>query len=249
MTGLTPARIRKWQERYRMFEPEEGKNGYWYYTNMDYIILRHIQIRIDRGEKLSRVMKEGRKGLISSFEQSRAHAVDLQMRRVKEGTFEPIANDLDIALKSKSFRGWIRKDIRPLVVQVGEAWESGYIDITEEHRFSRWMQSYLMEKIKPYEKNARPEWLVAIFPGDEHELGALMYYGILRSLNIPARFYGALPVETLMGELANNPYRHLSISMVLPQKKARVQSVKRKIRRRFPGLHINFGGYGARHIR
>ncbi len=59
MTSFSPARIRKWQERYRIFDPTQGSNGYWYYSNEDYLVLRSIQQRLAMGQKLNSVMGLG----------------------------------------------------------------------------------------------------------------------------------------------------------------------------------------------
>ena len=76
LSKLSPARIRKWQERYTIFEPVRGENGYWYYTEQDKDVLLGMKTRLERGEKLKDIIALGRDGLLESTTEGEAENPD-----------------------------------------------------------------------------------------------------------------------------------------------------------------------------
>lgn len=246
MTSFSPARIRKWQERYRVFRPMQGGNGYWYYTNEDYLVLRSIQQRLALGHKLAQIMQLGREHLLANLIHDDYSEEDWSIiQAVKDGEYRKIERRLEAARASQKCRHWLKHAVQPVTVTVGRAWESSYVSITEEHAFSRWMHSYLMGVAMAYPGNGPAhDWLVATFPDDAHELGALMHFVHLRSRGRAARFAGMLPREELIREIRNGEYQRASISVVMPQTPEKLRSLRQEISKARPGLQVFFGGYG-----
>lgn len=77
LSRLSPARIRKWQERYGIFTPVRGENGYWYYTEQDKALLLGMKERLDRGEKLKDIIALGRDGLLEPAARAESDSVDM----------------------------------------------------------------------------------------------------------------------------------------------------------------------------
>lgn len=250
LTGISPARIRKWQERYNLLQPEQARNGYWYYSNDDYIILKNLKTRLDRGERLKHLVSEGKAALLNPagdllFSEEEWHII----RALQSSDFILIRSTFEAQRQRLPFPVWIRRVIWPSVVMIGRAWEQGIISVGDEHTFSRWLMGYLMGIAEHYRIQTRPIWLVTVFPGDLHEIGALMHYLLLLKHKVAARFVGTLPEEILLKEIAMNRYRAVSISMVMPQKPEDIKRLEHLLRSATEVEKIFFGGFGLSYTR
>ena len=86
--------------------------------------------------------------------------------------------------------------------------------------------------------------MVSIFPGDPHEIGALLHYAILRSKKVPVKYVGSIPIEHLVKELTKTEYRVVSISMALAQPLTKVEKLKTTLLKKTKVKRIYFGGRG-----
>lgn len=247
LTGFDGARIRKWQERYGILRPERGSNGYWYYTNEDYIILQNMKRLLEKGEKLQSVVSLGREYLLGmmgadDFGESEMNLI----KQIASNDFDAMGRDLDEKYMSMSFGRFVRGPVRDVVVLIGSAWEAGLLSVAEEHAASRWLFTYIYGKTRELGIPNEPIWLVAVFPGDPHELGALMHYAMLISKKVPAKFAGSLSIDHIVDELKRNNYRNLSLSMVMPQPLDKIESIRSRIKERSGVKKVLVGGRGYR---
>lgn len=247
LTGLTPARIRKWQERYGVLSPTVGENGYHYYGNDDLFVLKNLQRELDNGAALATIMRLGREGLLQTPKADLFAADEWKIiNHVAAGEYNRMRIKLNSLRKGKSFRAFARDVARPILVLIGRAWENGLLSVADEHAFSHWFKGYVRQLIEKTIEDGPSKWLVVTHPEDEHELGALLYYGGLLSMKAPARFCGNLPEDELMRELYNGHYRKLTVSLAMPRKRGELKNLKRRLLTRFPGLQVHFGGSGWR---
>ncbi len=153
-----------------------------------------------------------------------------------------LENHLYVERKNRTYSSWVRGTLQPLLQMVGRAWETGFISIAEEHSLSRWFQGFVLQSLKAYPAPASIDWLVVTFPGDPHELGALMHYAILRSRGKLVRFAGPLPREELVRETRAGEYKRISISVVLPQTKDKIAALREELAKVSPDTRVYFGG-------
>ena len=248
ITGLGPARIRKWQERFGLLQPDSAPNGYNYYSNEDLFVLQNVQRRLEAGEPLEQVAQLGRAALLSAPEDGQFNASEWRLLNdVAEARFEHLGAELHAKKKRVTARAWNARVLGPLCELVGRGWASGVISVADEHAFSRWFSTFYNRTLAKPDAARAPIWLVVTHPEDEHELGALMHYGRLLELGVPARLCGRLPEEELFRELQAGAYRALSISVVIPRPERALLNLKARIGKRFSGVNVLFGGWGWRH--
>ncbi len=251
LTNIPPGRIRKWQERYNILCPRQGKNGYWYYSNIDYRILSSIQYFLSQGKQLHQIMALGPHTLFRKSLELRPEDVTLEKKSyiqlLKEGDYESIGKIL-LKEKKSDFPYWIRKEIQPLVVSVGRAWEIGIINVADEHAFTRWFTSFLFSLLNGIPLRLPLTWLVCSFPRDKHELGALMYYCILRSQGHCVRYVGMLPYLELLNEVQTKAYKKVSISVVIPRSFKEKKALEKDITSISSETKVEFGGYGSKSV-
>ncbi|MCB1190144.1 MAG: MerR family transcriptional regulator [Leptospiraceae bacterium] len=247
LTGIRPPTIRKWQERFGVFTPIKGENGYHYYTSEDYMILLNIKHLLENGKKIRDIMKLGREELFhlnfqSQFSDSEKKVLNL----IEIGRFEKLEEQLDEANHQMTFLDFIHKYIPNILHLVGYAWEKRVLSVAEEHSFTKWLHSYLYQKSVKKIRLEKPIWLVTVFPDDQHEIGALLHFADLMYKKIPAKYVGALPLEFIMEELKENSYRTVSLSMTLKQKKSKIEKVKEQILKNTSVKKVLLGGRGYR---
>lgn len=247
LTGIRPSTIRKWQERFGIFNPIKANNGYHYYSTDDYMILLNIRYLLKNGKKTNEIMNMGR---IKLSQLKIRHDFSEEEREIikhlQEGQFHKIEEKLEYNYRKHSFSTFLHQHIKKILYLVGEAWEKSQITIAEEHSFSKWLHAYLYGKCELKNIEKQPIWLVTVFPDDVHELGALLHYADLVHQNVPAKYVGCLPLEFIIEELRDNSYRTVSLSMTLKQKVNKINKIKEKILKHTTVKKVLFGGRGYR---
>lgn len=247
LTGLSPARIRKWQERYGLLDPEVGSNGYHYYSSDDLFILQRINRELEKGEALARIVQKGRDEILTGRLNNGFNDADRQwISLISKGDFSSLAERFDAERRDSGLSVTLRGPVHDLICLVGDAWETGYLGVADEHAFTRWLSGYLAHLTEPVRGTTPYQWLVVTHPEDVHELGALLHYCDLAGRGVAVRFCGNLPERDLLRELAGRSYRKLSISVVMPRQERELMSLKKRIKTRFPNLSVLFGGEGYR---
>ena len=247
LTSVPAANIRKWRERYNILAPQRGENGYLYYTSDDYRVVLSIRKLLDAGHKLSAIMQRGRDQLLSISPKSNYSPEDLEtLELIIEGDFGELGQRLDKLLRLHSVDHLVRKKIWPLTVQVGEAWESGFITVATEHAYSRWMMGYMSQLATQINRRQSPERLFVAFPGDDHELGAMMHFVLETEAGRGGRFSGALPMEKLLEELGQGDYDELHVSATIPKPRAEIDKFVAAVHRKFPRIKVKIGGAGVK---
>ena len=245
ITGLSPARIRKWQERHGLLQPEVGENGYHYYTNEDLFILNHVNKALDEGMTLSQVVRRSRDEILNEHLHDEFTKDQLEfVRNIAEGRWDLLAKAFNKEFKKLDFSEWVLSYILNYVYLVGNAWNAGYLSVADEHAFSRWFIGYFHTKIDKFITGEKPKELVVVYPKDEHELGALLYFGLVLESGRSAKFCGVLPEQDIIKELYDNNYETLAVSLVIPRKMSEIKNFEKRIQDRFDRLKIKFGGSG-----
>jgi DNA-binding transcriptional MerR regulator len=245
MTGVKGFTIRKWQERYSIFNPEMAANGYWYYSQEDYVILAKVVKMLENGDKISNVTALGREHLLNLKNDSNYSSQEREILHwISENNLLALESYLEEKFKKATFRQFIRETAEHIIILVGRGWQDGLISVADEFAFSKWFFGYIRNKCTRFENSVKPIWLVAVFPGDNHELGALLHYARLRSHNIAAKFIGSIPPEHLLKELGKSDYKAVSISMVLAQPMLKIAKFRNNLLKRTKVKKVFIGGRG-----
>lgn len=247
LTSVPAANIRKWRERYNILCPERGENGYLYYTSDDYRVVLSIRKLLDSGHKLSAVMQRGREQLLSLSPKSDYSTEDMQtLELIIEGRFSELGQRMDAILQLQNVDHLVRKKIWPLTVLIGEAWESGFITVATEHAYSRWMMGYLSQMATRLNRRQSGERLFVAFPGDDHELGAMMHFVLMTEAGHGGRFSGSLPMEKLLEELGHGDYDELHVSATIPRQRGDIEKFVTAVHKKFPRIKVKIGGAGTK---
>lgn len=202
LTGIAADTLRMWERRYGFPRPERTGGGSRTYSEED-IELLHL---------LARAMKAGyRPGEIVG--KSRAEIEDI-LAQVAPGRPEPLvdgalptvrgllqhlleddAEALSAELRRAALRLGSRRFVveiaQPFVVEVGDMWEQGKIEVRHEHLASEVLSTLIRLMISTSEDGlSRPVVLLATLPGELHGIGLEMVALYLAASRATPRLLG-----------------------------------------------------------
>jgi MerR family transcriptional regulator, light-induced transcriptional regulator len=186
ITGLPPATLRKWEERYHVVTPTRLPNGYRVYTAQDLEVLRWVNARVQEGAPVSKAAEAARQRLQAGWQTtpdaavtSAEPAVAAQYRhrlidRLTAVDEQAARHTLDEAFAVLQVEQVLSAVIEPVLREVGRRWESGAISEYQEHFASVLVRDRLAALRALLPPGAGPHLITACLPGELHEIGILI---------------------------------------------------------------------------
>lgn len=186
MTGLSPATLRKWEERYRIVSPTRLSNGYREYTQRDVALLRWVKARVEGGALVSTAADALRERLSARWNpledepdapagEDRVAVLD---RRLLAALLAKEASAaikvLDTAFGSFSLETVLLRIIQPTLYEIGRRWELGEISEYQEHFSSILLRDRLSALRTLIVRGTGPLFVTACLPGEQHEIGVII---------------------------------------------------------------------------
>ncbi len=180
MTGVNVITLRAWEKRYGLIVPERKESGHRLYTQEHIDQINKVVGLLDRGMRI---------GQVKAYLESRGEEADDQAgqqdiwHRFLDGMLAGVIRfdeeALDIvyseALTYYDISTVTRKLLKPLLIELGQRWETGYGTVAEEHFFAFYMRNKLGARFHHRSRNpSSKKVLMACFPGERHETGLLL---------------------------------------------------------------------------
>jgi methanogenic corrinoid protein MtbC1 len=148
------------------------------------------------------------------------------------GSFEQVASEL----------------VMPALVELGQGWAEGRVDVAGEHAAAGAVQRRLgmafMAAGAPLDGHGLV--LVGMPPGGRHDLGALAFATALKRTGVPVRYLGAdLPVQDWVEAVRRTQARAVAIGVVMRADVRSATEVAAAVRRENPAIVIALGGRRA----
>lgn len=251
LTGINTATLRAWERRYSLVVPRRTAGGYRVYSDEDVNTIARVKTLVDRGLKVGEAVDIVRRGdpvpalpeAADSVEEIRAAMLEALLdfdRAAADGLYDRLA--------ALSFPERIEEVILPLLRAVGDCWERGAADVTQEHFLTvyvrekmEWMLGFLSSA-----PAAGPEAVFAGVPGERHEMGLLAVAVHLASRGWQVTYLGAdVPFPDLARTLAARRPALLCGSVVLSVSRGECLELARRLREAAPpGTRVVLGGTG-----
>lgn len=271
MTGFSPALLRAWERRHGLLHPLRGSGGHRLYTDGDLRVLLRVRELIRQGRSIGEIAGFGRDALLRQGaerlkqesgdappkpEPLGREALDVLARQcdqIVEAALEmdsgAIHRTLDQSFARVSPDAVIFEVIGPAARKIGDLWAQGKCSVASEHMASGIFVHRLrklLESAEPVRSDLRPV-IVACFPDEYHQLGALIVAYQLCRHGLRVSFLGAaLPLEDL-----ESACRVLQpVAVLLSATRSSVFEVHKRelletVRRAGKGLPFCVGGQGA----
>ena len=223
LTKFSPELLRAWERRHGLLHPLRGPGGHRLYSEEDLAVLLRVRSLISEGRSIGEIATFGREALLDAPE-ARAQVQSVEPSPIYVGAdLEAPSNELergsqtiveaamsmdgavinrvlDDAFASTSPEHVIAGLILPVSREIGDRWMAGRCSVASEHLASGIFVHRLRKMVETAEP-ANSEWrpvIVACFPDEYHQLGALISAYWLCRNGLRVTFFGAaLPFDDL----------------------------------------------------
>lgn len=179
MTGVNAATLRAWERRYGLIEPSRTPKGHRLYSAADIARIQRIVELLDQGMPPSQVgavldaPSEGALGAgLPGWSALRRRLLDA-VRRFDEPAVFDIYRE---ALANHPFDDVTESLTVPTLQSLGDRWQTGKGRVAEEHFFHHYVRNALGSQL--FHRHGRPSGpmlVTACLPGEEHDIGLLLF--------------------------------------------------------------------------
>jgi DNA-binding transcriptional MerR regulator len=223
-TGIAPATLRVWQERYGLSPSRTTVGGHRRYSTSDVTRLRTVQRMIANGSSAGEAVRAVMAG--ARADTSLPWLVLDSQARPAARQLGDACFHLDGPTCSALLRELLARDgvvatwehvLRPVLGAVGEQWSKVAHGIAVEHMLSHIAAVVLAETVRPRERPPRPTVFLACAPGELHDLPLVALHSALAPAGIDSILFGArTPNETLISAAEQRHPAAVVIFSLLP---------------------------------
>src|SRR2546423_8171205 len=172
-TGVPPDALRKWEQRYRILQPNRTAGGQRRYSERDVVRVQWLRERIGEGYRIGEAATLLGSVDVDPAQSPRDHLTAI-LESLERGETSEIGLRLDQSFALLGVDETLDAVIRPLLHTVGERWVAGEITVAEEHLVSEAVRSRLGYLLGDSGGGVRGVAVLACAPGERHELGLMM---------------------------------------------------------------------------
>lgn len=257
-TGLSKDVLRMWERRYSFPVPRRDDNGERLYSLDQVERLRLMKRLMDLGHRPGKLMGLSMPELeaLSAIRHRPAVAGGEQVRQELKMLIDLIrqqaSNDFSQAMHQRLARQglqhFIEDTVAPLTTLIGEAWESGELEVYEEHLYTELTKRIMRQAISALPPcTQQPRVLLTTVPDEPHLLGLLMVEALLTLEGVQCIPLGS---QTPLTDIVRAVQAHraevvaLSFSMAFPHRQ--IAPTLSQIRQQLPeSIDIWAGGSGV----
>ncbi len=206
-TEIKAHTIRIWEQRYNLLTPQRTDSNIRYYSNEDLKKILNINLLYLNGLKISKIAQLSEseitskaKEIVVSNSESGHKEIDTLIIAIAEMNADEIRRLLTTYDEQFSFRTLYSTIIIPLLIKMGELWQTNSISIAHEHHFSNILREFYILKtnlLNP--KKTRNKTALLFLPEhEEHELTLLYFQYLLKEEGFHCIYLGKqVPLDDL----------------------------------------------------
>jgi MerR family transcriptional regulator, light-induced transcriptional regulator len=182
LTGVNAVTLRAWERRYGLFKPVRTAKGHRLYTHEHVELIRRVLVLIERGVPIS----QARQALVGEGLEPKAASepdhgpwrawrerMAAAVARFDEDALDQVCDE---ALALHPVERVTRLLFMPLLAELGERWQKVAGGVAEEHFFSVYLRSAIGARFHHRHRlESGPRLLAACAPGEQHEIGLLLF--------------------------------------------------------------------------
>ncbi len=197
--GVNPELLRAWERRYGLLRPVRSPGGFRLYSAEDAERVARMREALDDGLSAAEAAQVAL-AEPAPLAASPGHDAGDRLYDAIVGFDENAVHAVfDESLAAFNLETVLRKIVLPTFQRVGEAWEDGELDISQEHFASNIIRGRLMSLARLWGRGGGPLAVLACVPGEAHDITLVAFGLILRSHGWRILFLGAdTPIETVV---------------------------------------------------
>ena len=251
--GVSEHVLRAWERRYGLLRPERSPGGYRLYSEADERRIRRMQAHLAAGlsaaEAARAALTEERPGPPPLGRSGSADGGGLV------GSAQDLADSLDRldepgaqAVLDRLLAGFttetvLRDVLLPYLHDLGGRWERGQVSIADEHFASNLLRGRLAGLARGWGYGHGPRAVLACPPGEQHDLGLLMFGIVLHRCGWRVEYLGA---STPIAELARTAQQaHADVAVLAAAVKDHFEGLTGELARLARQVPLALAGAGA----
>jgi MerR family transcriptional regulator, light-induced transcriptional regulator len=201
-TGVSPELLRAWEQRYGLLRPTRSDGGFRLYSPQDEHRVATMRSHLERGLSAAEAAR-----ITLDEESTPAPAAELPVLALGASALRAALDRLDESaahaaidglLSSFSLEAVLREVVMPYLRELGDRWERGEASVAQEHFASQVLRGRLLGLARGWDRGPGPRALLACMPGEQHDLGLIVFGLGLRDRGWRITFLGAdTPLDTL----------------------------------------------------
>jgi MerR family transcriptional regulator, light-induced transcriptional regulator len=201
-TGVSPELLRTWEQRYGLLRPARSDGGFRLYSPQDEHRVATMRSHLERGLSAAEAAR-----ITLDEEGTPAPAAELPVLALGASALRAALDRLDESaahaaidglLSSFSLEAVLREVVMPYLRELGDRWERGEASVAQEHFASQVLRGRLLGLARGWDGGPGPRALLACMPGEQHDLGLIVFGLGLRDRGWRITFLGPdTPLDTL----------------------------------------------------
>lgn len=267
-TGLKSDRLRAWERRYGVVEPERSEGNQRLYTDEDVERLTLLRRATDRGHRIAQIADLSTVELAGMLAEETTARIPEPLRpptarevtdagrflsdclaAIQQLDADSLREELASAAAGLSRTAFIQELLVPLIERVGELWAEGGLKVAHEHLATAVVSAFVEGMRTAFDVRPDAPRVVLTTPaGERHELGALLAVATAASDGWDVTYLGPdLPAEEIAAAVRQRRARVVGLSVVHPaENDPSVEAEIRKLRRHLgDDVDIIVGGRAA----
>lgn len=255
LSGVKAHTIRIWEQRYGLLKPKRTDTNIRRYDDEELKLLLNVSDMLKYGGKISKLsamepaeiarqLDSVIPAITDKNEYCAAHVTKLILAMVEldEALFEKVLGHTTIKY---GFQCTMVNLILPFLTRVGIMWQTGEINVAQEHFISNMVRQKLIVAIDGLSIPPRDaERYILFLPNAElHELGLLFAKYILKEKGKNVLYLGqSVPLEDLFGATETYKPHNLFTFITSPDSKDNIKDYIDSLHKRFPDYKIFIAG-------
>jgi methanogenic corrinoid protein MtbC1 len=251
-TGVPADTFRAWERRYGVPRPQRTPGGHRLYSERDIAIIRWLRDRTDEGVNISHAVML----LTNTLDTPAATpAGSTEARPIAQlldefvwslTSFDASQADrlLGEAFSIYPFEQVLLDLVQPAMVEIGERWHRGEINVAVEHYATQFVRRKLAGLLSMFEGSAhRATIVVGCAPGELHDLGAMLSALFLVRRGWHVIYLGPqVPLFDLIETVASIKPNLICMSASTMETALELIPVARAVAEAYPQVHFGYGG-------
>lgn len=250
-TAVPPDTFRAWERRYGVPQPQRTQGGHRLYSERDIAVIRWLRDRTAEGMNishavmlLSNVIEDG--GAIPIINTTRG--LDQVVGELTQClvSFDAITAErlLSEAFSIHPFEHVLLDLIQPVMVEIGEQWHRGDINVATEHFATEFIRRKLSSLVNIFESVATRETIViGCAPHELHDVGVLLVSLFLVRRGWRVIYLGArVPQSDLMETIAKVKPELVCLASTTAESVNSLRDVAVAVHQHFPQVKFGYGG-------
>lgn len=243
VSGIKAHTIRIWEQRYGLLEPKRTDTNIRYYDDYQLCKLLNVTTLLQNGHKVSKIASYSVIEINKQIEElikstnSDDSKINILVNQIisssltyNEASFNEAFN---LSVDKFGLVSAFTKVIYPMLIRIGLMWNKQEIIPSQEHFISNLIKQKLFAAIEklPEPKNEAESWLLFLPDEEDHEIGLILSYFLLKSHGKRVYYLGQrVPFSSIDSFLTHNKLDAIHFFLVKKQSTIKAQKLIDKIK-------------------